>query len=185
MANQFSGQGFGTDNIMEKMQKANQAAQLLREAGLIQLAGHVTNEIPRMSTPNFTETNLVPGAWAQSAGLDDEANNPFHMVSPRDIEGINNSIDELKTKIDLLSQSLADVETQLKLLSHQQVSGYIQQSPEPEQPAELLPTPVTPPVDYDEDQYEQPEPSDASVNQALTSAELELGEFKTLPEEDY
>lgn len=119
--------GAATDNVMEKMQKANQAATLLREAGLVQLAGRVTTEIPRMADPNFTETSLVEGTWAQNSGLADEENNPFHTVSPKDVQGIRDSIDDLKSRVDALSQTLSDVETQLKLLTRQQVSGYIDQ----------------------------------------------------------
>ena len=59
--------------------------------------------------------------------MSEEANNPFHMVSPKDIEGINNSINALKARIDALGQTLSDVETQLKLLTRQQVSGYVTQ----------------------------------------------------------
>ena len=119
--------GQAQDDVLGRMEKAQQAAQLLREAGLIQLAGHVLNEVPRMSNPAFTETTLVAGSWAESVGMSDEANNPFHMVSPKDIEGINNSINALKARIDALGQTLSDVETQLKLLTRQQVSGYVTQ----------------------------------------------------------
>ena len=119
--------GQAQDDVLGRMEKAQQAAQLLREAGLIQLAGHVLNEVPRMSNPAFTETTLVAGSWSESAGMSEEANNPFHMVSPKDIEGINNSINALKARIDALGQTLSDVETQLKLLTRQQVSGYVTQ----------------------------------------------------------
>ena len=126
--------GPAIDDVLGRMQKAQQAAQLLREAGLPQLAGHVVSEIPRMSAPDFSETTLVAGRWTENAGSSDEANNPFYTVSPKDIEGINNSINDLKTRVDKLGQTLADVETQLKLLTRQQVSAYIAQ-PEPQAPA--------------------------------------------------
>ncbi len=124
--------GQATNDVLERMEKAQQAAQLLREAGLLQLAGHVVNEIPRMSNPGFTETTLVAGSWAESAGMSEEANNPFHMVSPKDIEGINNSINALKARVDALGQTLSDVDAQLKLLTRQQVSGYVTQPPVPD-----------------------------------------------------
>ena len=141
--------GQDSNDVLDRMQKAQQAAQLLREAGLLQLAGHVVNEIPRMSNPGFTETTLVAGSWAGSAGLSDEANNPFHTVSPKDIEGINNSINELKGRVDALGQTLADVETQLKLLTRQQVSGYVTQpqTPDVQIPATTPAVPEEPKID--------------------------------------
>lgn len=111
-----------------RMQKASDAARLLREAGLFKLAGHVDNEVARMSNPNYQETNLVEGSWAASAGQAEEANNPFHIVTPKDIEGLNASINDLKTRVDKLGDALSGVETILKLLTRQQVSGYLPQS---------------------------------------------------------
>lgn len=120
-----------------RMQKASDAARLLREAGLFKLAGHVDNEVARMSNPNYQETNLVEGSWAASAGQAEEANNPFHIVTPKDIEGLNASINDLKTHVDKLGDALSGIETILKLLTRQQVSGYI---PQTEQQAAPAPT---------------------------------------------
>lgn len=120
-----------------RMQKASDAARLLREAGLFKLAGHVDNEVARMSNPNYQETNLVEGSWAASAGQAEEANNPFHIVTPKDIEGLNDSINDLKTRVDKLGDALSGIETILKLLTRQQVSGYI---PQAEQQAAPAPT---------------------------------------------
>lgn len=120
-----------------RMQKASDAARLLREAGLFKLAGHVDNEVARMSNPNYQETNLVEGSWAASAGQAEEANNPFHIVTPKDIEGLNASINDLKTRVDKLGDALSGIETILKLLTRQQVSGYI---PQAEQQAAPAPT---------------------------------------------
>lgn len=127
-ANQLNLNPGGADDLNMRTQKANQAALLLQEAGLVQLAGHVMTEIPRMAAgPDFKETPLVEGTWTSAQGMAEENNNPFHMVGPKDIDGINNAIGELKAKIDALSATLADVETQLKLLTRQQVnSGYVQ-----------------------------------------------------------
>ncbi len=145
-----------------RMQKASDAARLLREAGLFKLAGHVDNEIARMSTPNYQETNLVEGSWSAGAGQAEEANNPFHIVTPKDIEGLNDSINDLKTRVDKLGDALSGVETLLKLLTRQQVSGYL---PQAEQAAPAtdatLPTPnaVATPADSDNvvDPLETPE----------------------------
>lgn len=158
--------GQDSNDVLDRMQKAQQAAQLLREAGLLQLAGHVVNEIPRMSNPGFTETTLVAGSWAGSAGLSDEANNPFHTVSPKDIEGINNSINELKGRVDALGQTLADVETQLKLLTRQQVSGYVTQpqTPDVQIPATTPAVPEEPKID------EAPADDDAAPSARANSA---------------
>lgn len=120
-----------------RMQKASDAARLLREAGLFKLAGHVDNEVARMLNPNYQETNLVEGSWAASAGQAEEANNPFHIVTPKDIEGLNASINDLKTRVDKLGDALSGIETILKLLTRQQVSGYI---PQAEQQAAPAPT---------------------------------------------
>lgn len=120
-----------------RMLKASDAARLLREAGLFKLAGHVDNEVARMSNPNYQETNLVEGSWAASAGQAEEANNPFHIVTPKDIEGLNASINDLKTRVDKLGDALSGIETILKLLTRQQVSGYI---PQAEQQAAPAPT---------------------------------------------
>ena len=81
-----------------------------------------------MSNPNYQETNLVEGSWAASAGQAEEANNPFHIVTPKDIEGLNASINDLKTRVDKLGDALSGIETILKLLTRQQVSGYLPQS---------------------------------------------------------
>lgn len=118
-----------------RMQKASDAARLLREAGLFKLAGHVDNEVARMSNPNYQETNLVEGSWAASAGQAEEANNPFHIVTPKDIEGLNASINDLKTRVDKLGDALSGIETILKLLTRQQVSGYIPQAEQQAAPA--------------------------------------------------
>ena len=145
-------------DLSVKTQKVQQAVQLLREAGLTQLAGYAANEIPRMATPNYVETPLTPGAWAEGSGLAEERYNPFQQISAKDVEGITGSIDELKKRVDSLAETLANVETQLKLLTRQQVSGYVptaQPSPEasasvpasePESPATSAPEPTAEPV---------------------------------------
>ena len=184
-ANQLNFNAPPADNVLERVQKANQAVQLLREAGLVQLAGHVANELPRMASPNFTETNLVAGTWAQGSGLADEANNPFHTVSPKDIQGINDSIGALKSRIEELSQKLADVETQLKLLTRQQVSGYISQPQQPEEPVQNAEPASDQPLDApgaDESSSSGALP-DASA--ARSNDSLQLGEFRALTDEDY
>ena len=104
-------------DIALRMQKVNQAAVLLREAGLPQLAGYATNEVPRLSDPNFVETQLVPGSWAEAGGLPGDKNNPFKQVGAKDIENILAKIDDLTAQVNSLKQTLSDVEVQLKLLT--------------------------------------------------------------------
>ncbi len=110
-------------DIAARIRKANQAAQLLREAGLVQLANYAANEAPRLADPNFVETSLTPGAWFESDGLAETRNNPFQQITPQDLEGITSSINDLKAKVDALTETMTNVEAQLKLLTR--VSGYI------------------------------------------------------------
>lgn len=110
----------GTD-LNVRIQKVNQAAQLLREAGLVQLANYAANEAPRLADPNYTEQNLVPGSWAEGEGLAEARNNPFQQVGKDDLDKITSNVDDLKARIDKLAQTLADVETQLKLLTRNSV----------------------------------------------------------------
>ena len=111
-------------DLAVRTQKVSQAVQLLREAGLVQLAGYAASEIPRMAAPDYAETRLVPGAWTEGSGLAEERYNPFQQISAKDVETINASIDDLKKRVDSLAETLVNVETQLKLLTRQQVSGY-------------------------------------------------------------
>ncbi len=122
-ANQLSQRNFSVDanNISARMQMVNQAAQLLRQAGLAQLANYATSEVPRLADPNFTETRLAPGAWAEGDGTAESRNNPFKQVGAREIEQINTKIDDLTAQVQKLTQTLADVETQLKLLTRNSI----------------------------------------------------------------
>lgn len=129
----------GGNDVAAKMQKANEAAALLREAGLFNLANLATTEIPRLADPNFVETRFVPGTWTEGAGLAEERLNPFQQISADEIDAIKTSIDDLKTRVDSLTEIMSNVETQLKLLTRQAVSA-----PTPETPAESAPeTPTT------------------------------------------
>ena len=120
-ANQLPNFTTSGNSIAERMQKVNQAAQLLREAGLVQLAGYATVEAPRLADPNFVETPLRPGAWSEGDGTAESRNNPFQQVGAKDIEKITKKIDELAEQVVALSQKLADVEAQLKLLTRSSV----------------------------------------------------------------
>jgi hypothetical protein len=117
-------------NISARMQLVNQATQLLRQAGLVQLANHASNEVPRLADPNYAETQLVPGSWAEGDGIAEARNNPFKQVGAKDIEQINTKIDDLATRVESLAQTLADVETQLKLLTRNSVGGSLTAPPE-------------------------------------------------------
>lgn len=110
-------QALGSTSISMRMQKVNQAAQLLREAGLLNLADHATMEVPKLADPNYRETRLVPGTWAEGDGLAESRNNPFKQVGAKDIEQINNKIDSLQKQVETLTKTLTDVEAQLKLLT--------------------------------------------------------------------
>ena len=109
------------NDLNARIQKVNQAAQLLREAGLVMLANYAANEAPRLADPNYTEQNLVPGSWAEEEGLAEARNNPFQQVGKDDLDKITTNVDDLKARIDKLAQTLADVETQLKLLTRNSV----------------------------------------------------------------
>ncbi len=109
-------------SVAAKMEKASQAAALLREVGLVGLANHVATEVPNLANPNFVETQLVPGAWSEGAGLAEDRANPFQQISAQDVEAIQTSIDDLKTRVDSLAETLANVETQLRLLTRQTVA---------------------------------------------------------------
>ncbi len=108
-------------NISARMQKVNQAASLLREAGLTQLADYASLEAPKLADPNYREVRLVPGNWAEGDGLAETRNNPFKQVGAKDIENINTKIDALKEQVETLSKTLVDVEAQLKLLTRNSV----------------------------------------------------------------
>ena len=143
-------------DLAARMQKVNQAAQLLREAGLVQLANYAANEAPRLADPNFVETSLTPGAWSESDGLAETRNNPFQQITPRDLEKITSSVDELKAKIDALTETATNVEAQLKLLTR--VSGYVATP-------EGAPTPIDVPTQEDAPKEEAPTSEDATPNE--------------------
>lgn len=133
-------------SVAAKMEKASQAAALLREVGLVGLANHVATEVPNLANPNFVETQLVAGAWAEGSGLAEERANPFQQISAQDVQTIQTSIDDLKTRVDSLAETLANVETQLKLLTRQTVAESVA-------PVETAPAPVadeTPSAPVDE-----------------------------------
>ena len=123
----------GGNDVAAKMQKAEEAATLLREIGLVNLAGLAAAEIPRLADPNFAETRYVPGTWTEGAGLAEERYNPFQQISKDEIDAIKTSIDDLKTRVDSLTEIMSNVETQLKLLTRQTVDA-----------APSVPTPETP-----------------------------------------
>lgn len=113
----------GGNDVAAKMQKAQEAAEILRSVGLVNLAGLATAEIPRLADPNFAETRYVPGTWTEGAGLAEERYNPFQQVSKDEIDAIKTSIDDLKTRVDSLTEIMSNVETQLKLLTRQTVDA--------------------------------------------------------------
>lgn len=174
-ANQLPQQNFpgGTNNISARMQMVNQAAQLLRQAGLAQLADYATSEVPRLADPNFTETKLTPGSWAEGDGLAESRNNPFKQVGAKEIEQINTKIDDLTAQVQKLTQTLADVETQLKLLTRNSIIAT--QSPEnaalldafsPE-PSDFAPTsPEANPANAGDDAFGPP--FDAAIPESST-----------------
>ncbi|MBQ9799488.1 MAG: hypothetical protein IJO40_06060 [Thermoguttaceae bacterium] len=139
----FAGASELTDgnDVATKMQKANEAATLLREIGLVNLAGLAAAEIPRLADPNFAETRYVPGTWSEGAGLAEERYNPFQQISKDEIDAIKTSIDDLKTRVDSLTEIMSNVETQLKLLTRQTVDAA---SPVAPIVAPSVPTPETP-----------------------------------------
>ena len=108
-----------TLDVAAKMQKVEEAARLLREAGLTQLAGWEANEVPKLSEPNYVETPLTMSATTNSAA----DYNPFLQPAKQDLQAINDSIAGLKSQIETLAESLANVEVQLKLLSRQAVAA--------------------------------------------------------------
>lgn len=113
----------GGADAAAKIQKANEAAALLREAGLVNLASLAAAEIPRLADPNFAETRFVPGTWSEGAGLAEERYNPFQQISKDEIDAIKTSIDDLKARVDSLTEIMSNVETQLKLLTRQTVDA--------------------------------------------------------------
>ena len=131
----------GGNDVATKMQKAQEAAEILRSVGLVNLAGLAAAEIPRLADPNFAETRYVPGTWTEGAGLAEERYNPFQQVSKDEIDAIKTSIDDLKTRVDSLTEIMSNVETQLKLLTRQTVDGA---SPVAPVAAPSVPTPETP-----------------------------------------
>jgi len=137
----------GGNDVATKMQKAEEAATLLREIGLVNLAGLAAAEIPRLADPNFAETRYVPGTWTEGAGLAEERYNPFQQISKDEIDAIKTSIDDLKTRVDSLTEIMSNVETQLKLLTRQTVdaaSPVAPVVPTPETPAPATDAPETP-----------------------------------------
>lgn len=132
----------GGADAAAKIQKANEAAALLREAGLVNLASLAAAEIPRLADPNFAETRFVPGTWSEGAGLAEERYNPFQQISKDEIDAIKTSIDDLKARVDSLTEIMSNVETQLKLLTRQTVAAPSPVAPivpTPEAPADLVP----------------------------------------------
>ncbi|MBQ9127934.1 MAG: hypothetical protein IJY15_09280 [Thermoguttaceae bacterium] len=127
----------GGNDVAAKMQKAQEAAEILRSVGLVNLAGLATAEIPRLADPNFAETRYVPGTWTEGAGLAEERYNPFQQISKDEIDAIKTSIDDLKTRVDSLTEIMSNVETQLKLLTRQTVDAASPVAP-------VVPTPETP-----------------------------------------
>lgn len=135
----FAGASELTDgnDVAAKMQKAQEAAEILRSVGLVNLAGLAAAEIPRLADPNFAETRYVPGTWTEGAGLAEERYNPFQQISKDEIDAIKTSIDDLKTRVDSLTEIMSNVETQLKLLTRQTVDAASPVAP-------VVPTPETP-----------------------------------------
>lgn len=140
----------GGNDVAARMQKAEEAATLLREIGLVNLAGLAAAEIPRLADPNFAETRYVPGTWTEGAGLAEERYNPFQQISKDEIDAIKTSIDDLKTRVDSLTEIMSNVETQLKLLTRQTVdaaSPVAPSVPTPEAPAPATDAPEATPAE--------------------------------------
>ena len=114
-------------DVAVKMQKVEEAARLLRESGLSQLAGWVANEIPKLADPNYVETPLTLTSNANGTGS--AAYNPFLQPAHEDLQTINDSITDLKARVETLADALANVEVQLKLLTRQTVDSASPVSP--------------------------------------------------------
>ena len=130
----------GGNDVAAKIRKAQQAAEILREAGLVHLASLASAEIPRLADPNFAETRYVPGTWSEGAGLAEERYTPVQQISADEIDAIKTSIDDLKARVDSLTEIMSNVETQLKLLTRQTVDAAPPVAPV------VVPAPETPAV---------------------------------------
>lgn len=102
------------NDFSNRIQKVNQAAVLLREAGLNDLANHALNQAGELSNPNFVETPFAADAqadWFQPNG-----------AFSQDINELKTSVADLSGRIDQIVSELANIDTQLKLLSRQAVT---------------------------------------------------------------
>lgn len=104
-----------------KMRKANEAAQILREVGLNDLANQILNIIPQMMNPDFKEP--VQNQWNDNPNLIDSINNPYQTIPSAEVTELKGAISELRSEIEKMSQELVEMNTQLKLLSRQAVSA--------------------------------------------------------------
>ena len=160
-----------TLDVSLRIQKVSQAAQLLREAGLAQLANYAATEAPKLADPNFQEQSLVPGSWAESDGLSEARNNPFaQQVKKDDVDALSNKIDDLQSQIEKLTKAFADVEAQLKLLTRNTASTLDQTT---------VPAPTSEPQTNDATS-EQAAPTGASTDGEIISGQPVAPQYETL-----
>ena len=103
----------------ERIAKVSQAAVLLREAGLIELANHAVNQAGALSDPNFVEApiNAMPRA---EAGADWFA--PDQAAQAQDIAELKETSAATKSQVEQILADLKNIDAQLKLLSRQAVA---------------------------------------------------------------
>lgn len=94
----------------DKMAKINQAATLLQEAGLPELANAALNQAAAGGGAPLADNPSANADWYNPGGAKAE-----------DIAEMKGAMAEMKAQLDAVTAALADINTQLKLLSRQSV----------------------------------------------------------------
>ena len=109
-----------TGDVADRIAKVSQAAILLREAGLVELANHALNQAGSLSDPNFVE---APISATQQAPSGAEWFAPGQAAQSQDIAELKETSAAMKAQIDQMVSDLKNIDAQLKLLSRQAVAA--------------------------------------------------------------
>ena len=115
----------------EQSKKIEQAAKLLREAGLEQMAVQVS----MMGNLPLPEGGAAaPFSWnGENNSLNSRARDPFAAEPSQEVVELKKSVEELKSDLQKVSTELENITSQLKLISHKIVAE-----------SAAAPAPVTP-----------------------------------------
>lgn len=109
------------NDVAQRLQKVSQAAVLLREAGLFDLANQALNQAETLADPNRSALTVDPALTGLQEGAGNDWFTPPGAAKASDLAELKEASQAIGARVDQMVENLKAIETQLKLLSRQMV----------------------------------------------------------------